>query len=92
MCTPNLKYAAIAISEKWMKFQNLKVAQCDLGYVSFVLLIFRYLQSIYMINLNPMALAAREIFKGVRKFKSRSHKAGYVLFDLVFACRQNYCS
>jgi len=42
------------------------------------------LQSICMTNLNPVALAVRKIFTGVRKFKSRSPKLGYVIFDLIF--------
>jgi len=36
-------------------------------------------------NVNSIALAVREIFTGVRKFKARSHKPDHVPFDLVFA-------
>jgi len=36
-----------------------------------------------VINLTPIALAVREIFAGVRKYKSRSSKLGHVPFDLV---------
>jgi len=81
MCTPK----SVAISKRWTKFQNLKVGQCDLYYVTFwytfLLHIFRSLQSIRMISLNSVAL---ERFTAVRKFKSRSPKLGHVPFDLVF--------
>jgi len=49
-----------------------------------VLLIFHSLQSICMLNFNSVALAVREIFTGVRKFKYRSLKLGHVPSDLVF--------
>jgi len=88
---------SLAIPERWMNFQKLKVGQCDLDFVYFwatfvLLIIFHSLQSICMINLNPVALTVREICTGVRKFKSRSPKLGHVPFDLAFACRQNYSS
>jgi len=93
MYTPNLKSVAVAIPERWTKFQNLKVGQCDLDYVhfwsTFVLLIFRSLQSICKINLNPVALAIREIFTGVCKFKSRSPKLGHVFFYIAFCTLQS---
>jgi len=85
---PNLKSVAVAISLRSTKFQNLKVGQCDRDYVpfwpTFVLLIFYYLQSICVINLNPVVLAVREIFTGVCKFKSRSPKLGHVPFNVDF--------
>jgi len=37
-----------------------------------------------MINLNSVAIAVREIFTGVRIFKSKSSKLGQIPFDLVF--------
>jgi len=37
-----------------------------------------------MLNLNPVALAVREIFQKTRKFNSRSPKLGQVPSDLVF--------
>jgi len=96
MCLPNLTSVAVAIPETKTKFQDSKVGQCDLYYDSFwptfVLLIFYSLSPSYVLNLNPIALAIREIFTGVRKFRSRSLKPGHVPFDLVFACPQNYSS
>jgi len=65
MRTPNLKSVAVAISERWTNFQYLKVGQCDLDYIplwpTFESLIFFSLQSIYVQNLNPIALAVQEI-------------------------------
>jgi len=40
-----------------------------------------------MINLNPVTLAVRWIFTGVREFQSRSPKLGHVAFDLLHAVK-----
>jgi len=37
-----------------------------------------------VVDLNPVALAVREIFTGVCKSKPESLKQGHVVFDLVF--------
>jgi len=67
----NLKSVAIAIPETWTKFQIFKVGQGDYDPFrrTFVLLIFYYLQSFCVLNLELIALDVREIFIGVRKFK-----------------------
>jgi len=72
MHTSNLMSVAVAIPETWTKFQNLNVSQCDFDYDPFNLLFTAYfysLQSVYVLNLKPIASAVREIFTGVCKFK-----------------------
>jgi len=41
------------------------------------------LQSFYVLNLNPIALAIREIFTGVRKFKVLPRDLVFARYDLV---------
>jgi len=58
--------------------------------VIYIMTPLNYFCAAYLLMLIRIALAVREIFTGVHKFKSRSHNLCHIPFDLVFACRQTY--